>query len=54
MWGNDYQVGLKKIKVKIKDISNLLKSRNIDFYITIHPWRETLELGQKNLIGKLC
>ena len=59
MWGNDYQVGLKKIKVKIKDISNLLKSRNIDFYITIHPWRETLELGQKkfnweNYANELC
>lgn len=59
MWGNDYQVGLKKIKVKIKDISSLLKSRNIDFYITIHPWRETLELGQKkfnweNYANELC
>lgn len=47
LWKNDYLIGLKKIENKMKDISKLLKAKDAEFYITIHPWRETLELGQQ-------
>mgnify|MGYP001495735644 CR=1 FL=1 len=46
LWPNDENFGLKKIEKKISEISKLLLKENIDFYIVIHPWRETLELGQ--------
>ena len=48
LWLNDENFGLKKIEKKIFEISKLLSKENIDFYIVIHPWRETLELGQMN------
>ena len=46
LWVNDENFGLKKIEKKILEISKILSRKNIDFYIVIHPWRETLELGQ--------
>ena len=46
IWLNDEKFGLRKIEKKILEISKLLSNKNIDFYIVIHPWRETLELGQ--------
>jgi len=48
-WKRGYQFGLKKITKKITDISNLLKGYDTEFYIVIHPWIETIELGQKEL-----
>ncbi len=49
LWKNNEKFGLKKINEKIFSISRLLYEANkeIEFYIVIHPWRETLELGQK-------
>ena len=46
LWQNDFEVGLKNIKIKLKEISDTLKPYNTEFYIVIHPWRETLEFGQ--------
>jgi len=46
LWLNDERFGLRKIEKKILEISKLLSNENIDFYIVIHPWRETIELGQ--------
>ncbi len=48
LWNNDFYYGLDKINRNIKKISELSKSYNAEFYITIHPWRETIELGQKH------
>ena len=46
-WEEDIKVGVKNIKLKLKEISDLLIPYKTEFYIVIHPWRETLELGQK-------
>ena len=46
LWQNDFEIGLKNIKIKLKEISDTLKPYNTEFYIVIHPWRETLEFGQ--------
>jgi len=45
---NDYKQGLKKIKNKVKSISNLAKKTNSEFYIVIFPWPETLEYGERH------
>ena len=46
LWKNDVNFGLEKINYNIKNISNLAQKYNAEFYISIHPWRETIELGQ--------
>ena len=46
LWKKDESFGLKKIEKKLLKIAAILSKGNIDFYIVIHPWRETLELGQ--------
>ena len=46
LWKNDFYFGLKKINNNIKNISELALKFNAEFYIAIHPWRETIELGQ--------
>jgi len=45
-WSQDINIGIKNIKLKLKEISDLIKPYETEFYIVIHPWRETLELGQ--------
>jgi hypothetical protein len=47
LWPVDYKIGIKNIKKKIKKISDLIKPYNTEFYIVIHPWKETLEYGQE-------
>lgn len=59
LWNNDYLYGLNKIKVKIKEISQLINDYNAEFYIAVHPWIETLELGQEefdweNYAAEVC
>jgi len=39
-------VGLKKIKEKIKDIGILSKEMNAELYIIIFPWPDTMNFGQ--------
>ena len=48
LWQNDIYYGIDKINKNIKKISNLSKEYNAEFYIAIHPWRETIELGQSH------
>ena len=44
---DEFDLGKKKIKKKINQISNLLKKENIEFYLVIFPFADTLEYGQK-------
>ncbi|MDC0449981.1 hypothetical protein OAL70_03815 [Pelagibacteraceae bacterium] len=59
LWPNDFELGLQNIKIKLKEISDVLKPYDTELYIVIHPWRETLELGQAELnweefAGEVC
>ena len=61
VWKNDKETGIKNIEMKIINISNLIKEydNSIDFYITYHPWIDTLLYGQEefsweNFGEKLC
>ena len=47
-WKNDIQFGLDKINLNIKEISKLASKHNAEFYIAIHPWRETIDFGQNH------
>ena len=47
LWKNNYEIGLDLIKEKIIGISKLSRNLNAEFYIVIHPWKESIELGQK-------
>lgn len=47
LWTNDLELGFENINENILEISKLAKIHNAEFYISIHPWRETMELGQK-------
>ena len=47
-WKKNIHFGIKKINLNIKKISDLATAHNAEFYIAIHPWRETIELGQNN------
>ena len=46
LWKNDFNFGLTKINNNIKKIAKLSEEQDAEFYISIHPWRETIELGQ--------
>ena len=46
LWKNDFNFGLTKINSYIKKIAKLSEEQDAEFYISIHPWRETIELGQ--------
>lgn len=59
LWKNNYEIGLDLIKEKIISISKLSDNLNAEFYIVIHPWKESIELGQKefnwvNYSNQLC
>ena len=59
LWPIKYNVGIKNIKLKLKEISEIISPYNAEFYILIHPWRETLELGQsefswENFANEVC
>lgn len=43
----EFKIGKEKIQKKITLISNLLKKENIEFYLVIFPFADTLEYGQK-------
>ena len=43
-----FKEGLNTIDDKLHQISDLVKNYNIDKYILIYPWPETLEYGQEN------
>ena len=40
--------GIAKLEDRLKEISNISKKINSDFYVVIYPWAETLEFGQEN------
>ena len=40
--------GIAKLENRLKEISNISKKINSDFYVVIYPWAETLEFGQEN------
>jgi len=39
--------GLKRIAIELDEISYLAKKNNIDFYLVIYPWPQTIIYGQK-------
>ena len=56
---NDFNYGIEQIKKNIKDISDISKDINSEFYIVIYPWAETLEYGEEsfswqNFSQELC
>ena len=59
-WNNDiFNLGAKKVRKKISDISDLAKKNNSEFYLVIYPWGETLVHGQKsfnweNFANEIC
>jgi len=44
--GNIFKDGEIKLKKRIKEISKISKSNNIEFYLVVFPFAETLEYGQ--------
>jgi hypothetical protein len=46
IWKKNYKLGLDLIEKKIINISKLSDNLNAEFYIVIHPWKESIELGQ--------
>ena len=47
-WKKDtFTLGKQNLKKRLMQIAEISKNNNIDFYLVIYPWAETLELGQK-------
>jgi hypothetical protein len=42
-----FNYGILKIKENINLISDIARSKDIDFFLVIYPWAETIEFGQK-------
>ena len=59
-WNNEiFNLGVKKVRKKISDISDLANNNNSEFYLVIYPWAETLVHGQKlfnweNFAKEIC
>ena len=59
-WNNEiFNLGVKKVRKKISDISDLAKKNSSEFYLVIYPWGETLVHGQKsfnweNFANEIC
>ena len=48
-WKNGvFLKGKNNLKKRLSQISDISKKNNIEFYLIIYPWAETLEFGQKN------
>jgi len=46
-WKDDYfSKGKKNLKKRLLQIGDISKKNNIEFYLIIYPWAETLEFGQ--------
>ena len=46
-WKNDtFEIGKENLKKRISQIAKISKKNNIEFYLIIYPWGETLEFGQ--------
>ena len=59
LWINDLNYGLRNLEENLIEISKTLKKYNTEFYIVIHPWKETIFYGQdtfnwENFSVKLC
>ena len=59
LWINDLDYGLKNIEENLIEISKILKKYNSEFFIVIHPWKETIFYGQEafnweDFSAKLC
>ena len=47
-WKNDtFLKGRTNLKKRLLQIADISKKNNIEFYLIIYPWAETLEFGQK-------
>ena len=47
-WKKDnFNKGISLLKKRIFQISDISKENNIEFYLVIYPWAETLEFGQQ-------
>ncbi len=44
---NTFTLGKKNLKKRLIQIAEISKNNNIEFYLVIYPWAETLELGQE-------
>ena len=59
-WSDEiFSSGVKKVRKKISDISDLANNNNSEFYLVIYPWAETLVNGQKlfnweNFAKEIC
>mgnify|MGYP006131151981 FL=1 len=42
-----FSEGKKKLKLRIAEISNILKNNNVEFYLVIFPFAENIEYGQE-------
>ena len=56
---NTFDEGIKMIKKRLTEISDIAKKNNFEFFIVIYPWAETLEFGQEKFnwskfVSKLC
>ena len=48
-WKNGvFLKGKNNLKKRLSQISDISRKNNIEFYLIIYPWAETLEFGQKN------
>ena len=59
LWTNNKEIGFEKIKHNVKLISEIADNYNAQFYISIHPWLETIEFGQgefdwENFAKEVC
>jgi len=55
----DVEFGLKKVRIRINELSEIVQSLNSEFYIIIMPWPDTLNFGQtefnwENFAQELC
>lgn len=59
-WKNGiFLKGKNNLKKRLSQISDISKKNNIEFYLIIYPWAETLEFGQKkfswsNFAKEIC
>lgn len=44
---NSFSIGKQNVKKRLIQIAEISKNNNIEFYLVIYPWAETLELGQE-------
>lgn len=56
---NTFDKGINNLKNRLQQISRISKKNNVELFVTIYPWGETLEFGQEkfnwsNFIEEFC